>query len=115
MITKKVIDEIYRHYGKKPKDTDSLDIAMLFEKAGIEHDILIDPETNELTIASIPEDSPFHSIPLGNIHGFVPFEEWVGIVLHSSIVFLNCKKPISSIHIKQDRPSFWKKMTGAFS
>lgn len=110
MITKEVIDTIYKQYSKKPKKPDELDFGMLFEKTGLEHDIMIDPETNELTIGSIPEDSPFHSLPLTNIHAFVPFEEWTAIVLHSSIVFLNNKKPMTSIHLNVPKKSFWQKI-----
>lgn len=111
MITKQVINEIYKRYKKKPKSPDSLDLGLLFEKAGIEHDILIDPDTNDLIISSIPEDSPFHSIPLTNINAIVPFEEWTAIVLHSSIVFLNNKKPTTSIHLRPHEPSLWEKIS----
>lgn len=111
MITKQVINEIYKQYKKKPKSPDCLDLGLLFERAGIEHDILIDPETNDLIISSIPEDSPFHSIPLGNINAIVPFEEWTAIVLHSSIVFLNNKKPTSSIHLRPQQQSIWQKLS----
>lgn len=110
MITKEVINAIYKQYSKKPKSPDYLDFALLFDKAGIQHDILIDPETEEMTIASIAEDSPFHAIPLRNIYAIIPFEEWTAIVMHSSIVFLNVKKPVTSIHIKAQEASFWDKL-----
>lgn len=111
MITKQVINEIYKQYKKRPASPDTLDLGLLFEKAGIEHDILIDPDTNDLIISSIPEDSPFHSIPLGNINAIVPFEEWTAIVLHSSIVFLNNLKPTTSIHLRPHEPSLWEKLS----
>lgn len=101
---------MYHQYSKKPKNIDYLDLGLLFEKAGIEHDILVDPETQDITIGSIPEDSPFHTIPLTNVHAFVPFEEWVAIVMHSSIVFLNSKKPVTTIHLKSPETSFWQKI-----
>lgn len=110
MITNDVINEIYKKYDKRPKSIDSLNLALLFEKAGIEHDILIDPETQEMSIGSIDPSSPFHTIPLKNIHAIVPFEEWTAIVLHSSILFLNNKKPLPSIHIKQPSNSLWDRI-----
>ncbi|MCC8114150.1 MAG: hypothetical protein LUD17_04890 [Bacteroidales bacterium] len=112
MITNQVIEAIYKKYDKRPKSIDSLDFALLFEKAGLQHDILIDPETNEMTISSIAEDSPFHQIPLHNINAIVPFEEWTAIVMHSSIIFLNVKKPINSIHIKAPSLSLWDRIKG---
>lgn len=110
MITNEVINEIYKKYDKRPSSIDCLNLALLFDKAGIEHDILIDPETEEMTIGSIDTNSPFHTIPLKNIHAIVPFEEWTAIVLHSSIIFLNNKKPLPSIHIKQPSSSLWDRI-----
>lgn len=112
MITAEVINAIYKKYDKRPKSVDCLDFALLFEGAGILHDIMIDPEMQELTIESISPDSPFHSLPLNHINAIIPFEEWVAIVLHSSIIFLNKKKPITSIHIKQPTLSIWDRIKG---
>lgn len=111
MITKEVIDQIYKKYNKKPKGDSQVDLGLLFRKTGLVHDILIDPETYELTISSIESDSPFHSIPVNNIIAIVPFEEWTAIVLHSSIIFLNNIKPITSIHLRPQQLSFWAKLT----
>ncbi|MCC8117436.1 MAG: hypothetical protein LIP09_01625 [Bacteroidales bacterium] len=112
MITNEVIAAIYKKYDKRPKSIDCLNLALLFEKAGIMHDIMIEPETSTMTIGSILPDSPFHEISLKNVFAIVPFEEWTAIVMHSSIIFLNHKKPISSIHIKQPSLSLWDRIKG---
>lgn len=113
MITNDVINAIYKQYDKRPKSVDCLNLALLFDKAGIVHDILIDPETQEMSIGSIDPTSPFHTLPLKNIHAIAPFEEWTAIVLHSSILFLNNKKPLPSIHIKQPSESLWDRIKKA--
>ena len=110
MITKEVIEQIYKKYSKKSKDDAQVDLGLLFRKAGLVHDILVEPDTYELIISSIEEDSPFHSIPIRNIMAIVPFEEWTAIVLHSSIIFLNNKKPTTSIHLRPQQLSFWDKL-----
>lgn len=110
MITKEVIEAIYKQYNKKPQSTENLDLGLLFEKNGLTHDIMIDPDTEELTIGSLPEDSPFHTINLKNIHGIVPFEEWTAIVLHASIVFLNNTSERSSIHIRPQKDTLWDRI-----
>lgn len=112
MINSEVINEIYRKYNKRPASVDCLNLALLFEKVGIDHDILIDPDTEEMTIGSIAEDSPFRTIKLGNIHAIVPFEEWTAIVMHSSILFLNNKRPQVSIHIKEPELTLWQRIKG---
>lgn len=110
MISSEVISSIYKQFPKRPNSIDELDFATLFEKAGINHDILVDPETEELTIASISPQSPFHKIPLKNVHAFVPFENWIAIAMHSSIVFLSSKDNKVSIHIKPETPSLWSRL-----
>lgn len=62
MITKKVIDTIYKRYKKRPKSTDDLNIALLFEGVHPGHGVEIDG--NDLLVNSVPEQSPFHVIPL---------------------------------------------------
>lgn len=114
MINTEVINEIYKKYDKRPASVDNLNLALLFEMVGIEHDILIDPDTEEMTIGSVAEDSPFRTLRLKNIHAIVPFEEWTAIVLHSSILFLNNKRPQVSIHIKQPELSLWERIKNVF-
>lgn len=105
MITNEVISEIYKKFDKRPSSIDKIDFPLLFEKVGIDHDILIDPDTNEMTIGSIEEGSPFRLIPLSNINAIVPFEDWTAVVLHSSIIFLHNKRPQVSVHIKENKRS----------
>lgn len=105
MITKEVIQAIYKEYPKRAKSIDELDFGLLFDSVGAVHDINIDPNTNKLTIGSLDNRSIFRSIPLHHIHAFVPFEEWTAIVLNASIVFLNKKKPEVSIHLKPQEQS----------
>lgn len=103
MVTKKVIDTIYKTYRRRPDSPEELDIALLFEHLPLEHAIGIDGDS--LTIGSIPESSPFHSLPLGHIHGIIDFDDCVAVALHSSIVFLDKESDRTSIHIRQQRPS----------
>ncbi len=102
MITKEVIDTLYKKYAKAPSSPDYLDIPLLFDYVAEHHNVTIDMDgpVDALVINSVDPSSPFHRIPLRRIHAIVPFEEWVAIVLHSSIIFLSRKGPKVSIHIK---------------
>lgn len=103
MITQQVIDTLYKKYSKAPKSLDCLDMPLLFDAAGANHNISIDMDDDmnaELIINSIDPSSPFHRLPMNHIHAIVPFETWVAIVMHSSIIFLNRKDSSVSVHLK---------------
>ena len=87
MITKQVINTLYKKYRKLPESPDCLDMPLLFDYASTHHNISIDMEgpVDALIIRSIDPASPFHRIPLERIHAIVPFENWVAIMLHSSM------------------------------
>lgn len=114
MITKEVIDTLYKKYSKRPKSVDCLDMPVLFDYAAEHHNISIDPETEELIIRSIDPKSPFHRVPLRHVNAIVPFEEWVAVILHSSIIFLNRKSSKVSIHIRQEEPSIIDRLRWVF-
>lgn len=115
MITKEVISALYKKYPRRAKSIDNLDVALLFDTVGTLHGIHVDLENGRLVIGSMDDKSIFRSIPLAHIHAIVPFEEWVAIVLHSSIIFLNKKSTKVSVHLKPITPSFGDKLRGLFS
>jgi len=117
MITKQVIEALYKKYKKLPESTDCLDMPLLFENASQYHNVSIDMDgpVDSLIIHSVDSRSPFHRIPLEKIHAIVPFEEWVAIVMHSSIIFLSRKSAKVSVHIKPCRPSFMDRVKDIFS
>lgn len=114
MITKDVIQEIYKQYPKRAKSVDELDFGLLFDTVGPLHDINVDFNTNRLVIGSLDSRSIFRSIPLGHIHAFVPFEEWTAIVLNASIIFLNRKSTDVSIHLKPQEVSMTDRLKSLF-
>ena len=115
MITRKVIQTLYKKYRKLPDSPDCLDIPLLFECAP-QHNIKIDMDgpLDTMVIGSVDPASPFHRIPLERIHAIVKFEEWVAVVLHSSIIFLNRKSPRVSIHVQTEPPSLWERIRNFF-
>lgn len=87
MVTKKVIQTLYRQFKKPPKSPDELNIGLLFDYALDNHGIFIDEEN--IYIGSVEPSSPFASIALKRIHEIVEFETVIAIVLPAAIVFLN--------------------------
>lgn len=114
MINKKVIDTLYKRYNRRPKSTDQLNIALLFEGAHPMHDIEIN-EDQDIVINSTEPMSPFHLIPIELVHAIVDFDEHVAIVLANSIIFLSKKEsdnPVS-VHLKPFKPSLKQKLLNA--
>lgn len=114
MITKEVIQAIYKQYPKRAKSVDELDFGLLFDTVGVNHEINVDFNTNRLIIGSLDSRSIFRSIPLPHIHAFVPFEEWTAIVLNASIIFLNRKSTEVSVHLKPQETSMTDKLKAIF-
>lgn len=113
MITQKVIDALYKKYRRRPSSIDALDISLLFDYAAEHHNVQINPD-GHLVIESIDPRSPFHSVPLANIHGITQFEDTVAIVLHSSIIFLNKADDGVNVHLRHHRPSLWQRLRWRF-
>lgn len=112
MITRENVNTLYKIYNKAPRSIDELNMALLFDYAAEHHTVIIDPDSEELVINSITPASPFHSLPLRNIHAIVPFEDWVAIVLHSSIIFLNRNNSKVAVDLRNVRPSFLDRLRG---
>lgn len=111
MITKKVIDTLYKQYSKRPESPDELNIGLLFGDIFDIHGIALDE--NNLVINSIDPASPFHSIPLKHIHEIVEFGEDIAIVLHSSIIFLKKEDNRVNIHVKPPQLSPMERLRSA--
>ena len=112
MISRKIIDSLYKHYNKPPKSIDMLNLVLLFDYAAEHHKVYIDPDTEELIIPSVSPESPFHKIAIKRINAIVPFEEWVAIVLPAAIIFLNRKSNEVAVDLKLTGPSFLDRLRG---
>jgi len=116
MITGKVIQALYKKYRKLPESTDCLDIPLLFDAAGNYHKVTIDMDgpVDSIVIGSIDPESLFHRIPLNRVHAIVPFEEWVAIVLHSSIIFLSKRSSKVNVNVRMEKPSLFDRICDYF-
>lgn len=115
MITRQNISSLYKKYANRPESVDMLDIALLYDAASEFHGVYVDPDTNELVISSIAPDSPFHAIRLDKINAIVELDEWLAIVLHSSIIFLSKDSSKVAVDIKPISTSFTGRLRNAFA
>lgn len=113
MVTKKVIQTLYRQFNKPPKSPDELNLGLLFDYAMENHGIFIDEDN--LYIGSVEPSSPFATIALKRIHEIVEFETVLAIVLPAAIVFLNKEDAEVNIHLRleDDNPTMWQRLRSA--
>ncbi len=103
MITKSVIENIYKQFADKHTTPDQLNLQLLFDYAMENHCLYVDD--NNLIIESIEEGSPFHSIDLRRVRAILEFDRQIAIVLPGSIVFLNKKDDGVNVHIRMPKRS----------
>jgi hypothetical protein len=113
MITREVIDTLYKKYQDTPESADCLNMSLLFDDAATHHKLAVDVETERLTIGSVAKSSPFRRIAMRCINAIVPFEEWIAIVMHSSIIFLNRDSSDVSVHLRPFECSFMDRIRTA--
>lgn len=108
MVTKQVIDTLYKQFSTPPSSPDQLNLALLFDYAFENHGIIIDD--NDLYITSIDPSSPFACIPLDRINEIVEFSDVIAIVLPASIIFLNKHDSGVNIHLREEKLSVWDRL-----
>ncbi len=113
MLTKKVIDSLYKKYNSRPESVFDLNLSLLFDYLMENHGIELDEEY--LVINSVSPDSPFHRIPLRHIHAIVEFADDIAIILPSSIIFLRKYDGGVHIHIKEEKEGLFPNLFRRFS
>ncbi|MCM1356128.1 MAG: hypothetical protein NC212_06965 [Staphylococcus sp.] len=113
MVTKKLIEKIYKQYNRPPASPDELNFGLLFDYALENHGIFIDE--NDLFIGSVDPSSPFATIPLKHIHEILEFEDYIALVLRNSIIFLNKSNSEVNVHLRMASPSVWSRLKETIS
>ncbi len=108
MITKEVIDAIYKKYKRPAPSADCLDLGLLFDYAIENHGIYVDE--GNLVIDSLGEDSPFHEIALDHVCGILEFERHVAVVLENAIIFLDKADSGAHVHLKPEKMSLMDRL-----
>lgn len=115
MVTKKVINQLYKQYNKPPREADELNIAVLFDYAMENHGIFVDEDN--LYIGSVDPSSPFATLPLRRINQIVELDRHLAIILPAAIVFLSKEDSDVNIHLRLEelRPTLWERVREFFT
>lgn len=108
MITKQVIDSLYKKYRSMPKNEADRNLDVIREFAS-EHPAM-DVDGSTLSLYNVDPESPFSEINLNNVHACVGFDDCLALVMHSSIIFLMKADGAPHVHIKMAPESLADKL-----
>ena len=112
MITKKIINKIYRKYNTPVGEDIKPQLDSIIEYLKDKHKIILKNDIVEL--ADLSEDSPFRRIPMYRIYGLVNFERAIAIVLPTCILFLSKESSNINIHIRLPKETIIEKIKNVF-
>ena len=108
MITKQVIQDIYKEYKKPSDNIEELNIPYFLKLLENHHKLKYDGE--EFIFEDMDEFNPFRRILVRNLHAILEFSKMVAFVFPNHILFLGKRSPELSVHFKpEDDPSEKKK------
>lgn len=100
MITKEVIKDIYKEYGKPNGNLEELRIPYFLKLLEPHHHLKFDGD--ELIFEDMDEFNPFRRILVRNLHAILEFNKMVAFVFPNHILFLGKRSPELSAHFKPD-------------
>lgn len=111
MINESVIKEIYKKFGKPPKNQDELRldyfIPMLQANHGIETDGF------EIILKDLEEYNPFRRFLIRSLNAILEFDKMIAFVFRNHILFLGKEDNQLRVHIKpEQKKSLWSKIFG---
>ena len=100
MVTKEVIQDIYKQYNKPHKNIDELDIPHFLKILAPYHKLTFTGD--ELIFEDMEEFNPFRRILVKNMHAILEFSRMVAFVFPNHILFLGKRSPELSVHFKPE-------------
>lgn len=112
MVTKKVIQDIYKNYSKPHTNREELQLPYFVKLLEKHHHLSF--ENDEIIFDDMDQFDPFRRILIRNLHAILEFTKMVAFVFPNHILFLGKDSPELRVHFKpEDEPkSFFKKIFG---
>lgn len=100
MVTKQVIQEIYKEYKKPVDNIEDLNLSYFLKLLAPHHKLKF--EGDELIFEDMEEFNPFRRILVRNLNAILEFTKTVAFVLPNHILFLGKRSPELSVHFKPE-------------
>lgn len=110
MVTQKIIKEIYRKYGKPPRDIASLEIPRYLDILSEHH--RLECEDGEIVNKNMEEFNPFARILIKRLTAVLNFDSVVAFVFEKHILFFDKHSPNMHVHFKPEKKGFFSRLFG---
>jgi len=109
MITERVINEIYKKFGKPHRNEEELRLDYFIPMLAGHHTIKRDHD--EIIIEDIDEFNPFRRFLIRSLTAVLEFDKMIAFVFRNHILFLGKEDDQLRVHIKPEKPkSFFKRI-----
>lgn len=119
MLTKEIIQDIYKQYSKPTTNKEDLQIPYFLDMLAPYHNLKYDGE--EFIFEDMDEFNPFRRILAKNLHAILEFSKHVVFVFPNHILFLGKRSPELHVHFKPEddvpeekkKKSFFSRLFGS--
>lgn len=109
MVTKKIIDEIYRKYKNPPSNIEELNINYYIKMLKEYHPMSI--TSDRIIIENAGEFCPFKHILISRLTGIIEFSKYVAFILPEHIFFFDRHSENIRLHMKKEpKPGFFSQL-----
>ncbi len=110
MVTKDVIQEIYKRYSTPPKDVATLQLPRYIELLRSHHNLAIDGE--EIINRDLEEFNPFRRLLMRRLTAVLNFEKVVAFAFNKHIIFFDKEGEGMHVHFKPEKRSLLSRLFG---
>ncbi|MBD5231968.1 MAG: hypothetical protein K2M14_07820 [Muribaculaceae bacterium] len=103
MVTKEVINEIYKKYSTPPKDVAVLDLPHYIELLKKHHNLSV--EDDELINRDLEEFHPFRRFLVRRLTAVLNFDKVIAFVFNKHIIFFEKNSNKMHVHFKPEKQS----------
>ncbi len=102
MITEQVIKEIYKNFGKPPKNKESLQLDHFVDRLKANHNLIVSDD--EIIIQDLEEFNPFRRFLIRSLNAILEFDKMIAFVFNNHILFFGKNDNRLRVHIKPEKP-----------
>lgn len=108
MVTKKVINEIYKKYNKPPKNIEDLSIPRFIDMLKKHHDLQC--ADGEIINRGFEAGEPFARMLVRRLNAILDFDNMVAFVFDKHIMFFDKNSDNMHVHFKQEKPGLFRRL-----